>query len=97
MKRKLQEMARDPLLLAFSFLPLALMAFPSGAPNCAISSPHHLLHTRTEVPLPFSTSAVKKHTTSTSSNHYEVSLGDPDSEVEFRGFRVVAHSLTGTA
>lgn len=76
------------LLSVLVLVPLAV-AFPNGAPNCAVSAPQHGVAPQRGRP-PYAISA-----RATASGDYVVTIGSIGARQTFKGFRIVAQTRGG--
>lgn len=75
--------------IVMAFLAVAA-AFRSGAPNCAVRMPGHNGFVAQSTPNPY-----EVHASKTSEGDFLVSIGSPDAEESFAGFRIVSEFNQG--
>ena len=75
-----------PALLALLLLAPASLPLPSGAPDCAASSPMHAAFSPQPGPVPYSVTCVRR-----TDGVYRIVIGSNGGR-EFKGFRVVVRN-----
>ena len=76
--------------IVIAFLAVAATAYRSGAPNCAVRVPGHNGYAPQTSPNPY-----EMHASKTSEGDFLVSIGSPDAEESFAGFRIVSEFNAG--